>query len=495
MARNTQLRFLVVGAGMSGILAAVKLRESGFDDVVVLEKADRLGGTWRENSYPGLTCDVPAHAYTYSFAPNAEWTRFFAAGHEIQTYLEHVAREHAVTPLIRFNREVVDLDFVDGEWTAVTSAGERFAGDVVIVASGVLHHPRMPEIEGLESFAGVAMHSARWDQSVALDGKRVGVIGSGSTGVQITCALADRADRLVHFQRTPQWIMPVADFAYSDEQREAFRRDPALIDAIRYDPEYEGNVERFTMGIVDPDSDAMHAIEDICRENLETNVADGVLREKLWPDYRAACKRLIYSPNYYARVQLPAVQVETGAIQRIEPGGVRMRDGTLHELDVLALASGFHADSFIRPAKVRGRGGIELDQAWARRATAYMAITVPDFPNLFFLNGPTSPVGNFSLIDVAERQWQFVETLIEEIAQGRCTEISASHEAMAAYDERRIAAAKGTIFASGCSSWYLDREGVPMTWPWSYQAFGEAMANPVLADMDRRGAVALSSAA
>lgn len=161
MARNTQLRFLVIGAGMSGILAAVKLRESGFDDVVVLEKADRLGGTWRENRYTGLTCDVPAHAYTYSFAPNAEWTRFFAGGDEIQTYLERVARERRVTPLIRFNHEVVDLDFVDGEWTAVTSAGDRFAGDVVIVASGVLHHPRMPQIDGLESFAGVAMHSAR----------------------------------------------------------------------------------------------------------------------------------------------------------------------------------------------------------------------------------------------------------------------------------------------------------------------------------------------
>ncbi|WP_237488990.1 flavin-containing monooxygenase [Tsuneonella aeria] len=480
------MRFLMIGAGMSGILAAIKLREAGHDDVIVLEKADQLGGTWRDNRYPGLTCDVPAHAYTYSFAPNPEWSRFFAGADEIRAYFEKVARDHGILPLIRFNREVIDLSWEGGEWRAATGVGEDYVADVVIVASGPLHHPRMPDIEGLESFAGQAMHTARWDDSVALDGKRVGVIGCGSTGVQMVSALADRAARLVHFQRNPQWIMPVVDFAYTDAEREAFRNDPSLVDAIRYDPEYEGNVQRFTMGIIDPDSEAMHAIEELCRVNLEQSVADPVLREQLRPNYRAACKRLIYSPNYYERVQLPAVVVETGGIERIEPAGVRMKDGTLHELDVLALATGFDAQKFIRPTTVRGRDGLTLDEAWEDHASAYMAITIPDFPNMFFLNGPTSPVGNFSLIDVAERQWSFVAALIAELASGACDEISASAEAMAAYDTRRTAAAAGTIFASGCSSWYLDKNGVPMTWPWSYQAFADAMANPVLADMDCR---------
>ena len=213
---------------------------------------------------------------------------------------------------------------------------------------------------------------------------------------------------------------------------------------------------------------------------------DPELREKLRPDYRAACKRLIYSPVYYQKVQQDNVFVDTGQNVRILPEGVEMADGTIHELDVLALATGFHSGNFIRPAEVTGRGGVKLSEAWETRATAYLAVTLPDFPNLFFLNGPTSPVGNFSLIDVAERQWEFVGAMIERIASGKASEISASHEAMEAYEERRLKAAKGTIFASGCSSWYLDPEGVPMTWPWSYQTFSDAMSNPVMADLECR---------
>ena len=485
MSEKKRLRAIVIGAGMSGILAAIRLKEAGHS-VVVLEKTSAIGGTWRDNRYPGLTCDVPAHAYTYSFAPNPDWSRYFAGAAEIREYFERVVAEHEIEPLIRFNREVTDLVWSDGKWLAETRDKERFRGEICIVASGVLHHPKMPEIEGLEDFDGPAMHTARWDQNVPLDGQRIGIIGCGSTGVQMLCNLADRAKKVVAFQRSPQWIMPVLDAEYTDEQREAFRNDPALIDAIRYDPEYEGNVQRFTDGIVDPDSAEMHAIEDICLQALEQGVQDPELREKLRPDYRAACKRLIYSPVYYQKVQQDNVYVDTGSIVRILPQGVEMADGTVHELDVLALATGFHSGNFIRPAEVTGRDGIKLSVAWETRATAYMALTLPDFPNLFFLNGPTSPVGNFSLIDVAERQWEFVGTMIERIARGEASEISASHAAMAAYEERRLKAAKGTIFASGCSSWYLDPEGVPMTWPWSYQAFSDAMSNPVMTDMECR---------
>jgi cation diffusion facilitator CzcD-associated flavoprotein CzcO len=486
VARNLDLRFIIIGAGMSGMLAAIKLREAGYRHVTLLEKAGRIGGTWRENHYPGLACDVPAHAYTYSFARNPEWSAYYAPGPEIQAYFEKVAREHGVHEVTNFHQEVTGCTWESGAWQVTTASGECFSADFVIAASGVLHHPRMPDIAGLESFKGRMAHSALWDDSIELAGKRVGVIGTGSTGVQIVSAVARIAASMAHFQRSPQWIMPVQQFSYTEEQKAAFRRDPQLIDAIRYDREYEANVRRFTTGIADPDRPEMKIIEDLCRQNLEQNVRDPLLREKLRPDYRAACKRLIYSPDYYEVVQKHGVDIVREGIECVEPSGVRTRDGRLHELDVIALATGYRADRFIRPAVVRGRGGRLLDDVWATRATAYYAISLPDFPNLFFLNGPTAPVGNFSLIDVAERQWGYIEQLVEQVSAGACEEICASEAAMADYDERRIAAAKRTIFASGCTSWYLDSQGIPVTWPWGYDAFAEAMARPVLADYDQR---------
>eukprot|EP01037_Dinobryon_pediforme_P008052 gene8052-8129_t len=475
----TGLRFAVVGAGMAGILAAIKLRERG-EAFTVFEKAERIGGTWRENRYPGLTCDVPAHAYTYSFEPYPEWQAYYATGAEIQVYFEKVVDKYGIRPSIRFGAEVTGLvwDDASATWTLTLASGEVQVFDVVIVASGVLHHPRVPDLPGLDRFEGPAFHTARWDDSAPIDGAKVGLIGCGSTGVQIVTAINARVDRLVHFQRSPQWIMPVPYFTYSEEERAAFRADPALIDAIRFSDEYIGNVRRFTDAITDIDGPQMKAIEDYCLQNLENSVKDPVLKEKLRPNYRAACKRLIYSWSYYDAVQQPSVFVETGRIAEIEPRGVRMADGTVHAIDTLVLATGFHADRFIRPAGVTGQNGLTLDAFWARRPTAHYAITLPGFPNLFMLNGPTGPVGNFSLIDIAERQWTYIDQLVDVLRRGEGRAVAVTPAAHAEYEERRIAAAKTTIFGSGCSSWYLDAEGVPASWPWSYDAFDSAMAKP-----------------
>jgi cation diffusion facilitator CzcD-associated flavoprotein CzcO len=482
--RNLDLRYVVIGAGMSGILAAIRLRDSGCRNVTLLEKAQTVGGTWRENRYPGLNCDVPAHAYTYSFAPNAEWSSYLAPGHEIQDYFERVTADYRLRDIAHFGQEVESCVYAEGAWRIATKAGMTCEADIVITATGVLHHPRMPDIAGLDDFAGTVAHSARWDESIPLDGRRIGVVGNGSTGVQLVSALGGRAGKLSHFQRSPQWIMPVLNEPYDEAQREAFRRDPALIDAIRYDPEYLANVLRFTEGIIKPDSEEMQIIEAMVLGYLEQGVTDPVLREKLRPDYRAACKRLIFSPDYYQVVQEHDVDIVVGGIDRIEPEGIRTRDGVLHELDLIILATGFHSDRFIRPAVVTGRGGVALDDVWRKHATAYNAISLPDFPNFLFLNGPTGPVGNFSLIDVAERQWGYVEQLLDKVATGECDEISVSADAMARYEDARIAAAKGTIFASGCSSWYLGKDGVPMTWPWSYGRFAEVMAKPDFDDFE-----------
>lgn len=476
-----ELRYVIIGAGMSGILAAIKLLERGERHVVVYEKGATLGGTWRENRYPGLSCDVPAHAYTYSFAPNPDWSAYYAPGPEIQAYFQKVADDYGVSPLIRYNSEVTACRFDDetATWQLSLCDGSSLEADVVIAASGVLHHINMPEIPGLGSFAGKAFHSARWDDSAVLDGTRVGIVGGGSTGIQILSALQPRSETVVHFLRSPQWIMPVPYFTYSDDDRSEFRAHPEKIDAIRYSDEYFGNIRRFCNAISNPDGPEIAAVEAEVLRNLEESVKDPVLREKLRPDYRAACKRLIYSWCYYDHVQQPNAVVETGRIAAVEPEGVRMQDGSFHPLDVLVLATGFRADRFIRPTVVTGSQGRCLDDAWSERPCAHYAMTIPGFPNFFMLNGPGGPVGNFSLIDIAERQWGYIDQLIDQL-RGGARLVDTRAEAFADYEQRRVEAARNTIFGSGCSSWYLDAQGVPASWPWSYDHFAEAMETPDL---------------
>jgi cation diffusion facilitator CzcD-associated flavoprotein CzcO len=480
------LRFAIVGAGMSGILAAIRLEEAGYGDVVIYEKADRLGGTWRENTYPGIACDVPSHLYSYSFAPNPEFSRIYSPGNEIQAYFEGVAHRWGVDRRIRFGTEIARCELRDGRWRLETTAGAHDAADVVIAATGVLHHPNLPRIPGLETFAGARFHSARWDHGVPLDGRRVGIIGTGSTAVQMVSALVERVGRLTLFQRTAQWIAPQENPAYDAETLALFRRDPAALRELRAQLSTVFT-ETFANAVVDATSPQMENLAQICRENLETNVVDPVLREKLRPSYRAACKRLIISPDFYAAIQRPNAELVTEGIERVEPQGVRTSDGRLHELDVLVLATGFRADRFLRPIDVVGQKGTRLDDAWAKRPTAYLSISIPGFPNLFMLNGPNGPVGNFSLIEVAELQMAYILQLVAELRDGRCRTIGPSAAATAAFDTARVEAAKKTVWMTGCRSWYLDDRGIPAVWPWSFDRFREEMARPRLEAWERDG--------
>ncbi len=475
-------RVVIIGAGMAGILTAIKLREAGYDNYVIYEKSDRVGGTWRENTYPGIACDVPAHLYTYSFEPNPDWSHTFAPGPEIFAYFERVAKKYQVLESIRFNEGVPSCVFRDGRWRIRTSTGREDIADVVIAATGVLHHPHVAEIPGLESFAGASFHSANWDHDIDLAGKRVGVIGTGSTAIQITTALADKVAHFDLFQRTAQWVMPIENVAYSTEERAGFHDDPAKIEAIR--AQINQDFQRFSNAVIDADSTGMKEIEDACRANLENTVRDPVLREKLRPNYRAGCKRLIFSSDFYDAIQHPNANVVTTGIARIESGGVRTVDGELHALDVLVVATGFRADSFIRPTEVLGRGGIDLNDVWADHPVAYLSISIPEFPNFFMLNGPNGPVGNFSLIKIAEAQVAYVLQLMAEIRAGRCREISVKAEASARFEAERCVAAKKSIWATGCKSWYLDKNGVPASWPWTPDRFFEEMAEPKLESYD-----------
>lgn len=470
------VRVAVIGAGMAGILSAIKLTEAGITDFTVYEKADRVGGTWRENTYPGLSCDVPSHLYSYSFALNPDWSHRFSPGAEIAAYFERVAREHGVLPRVRFGEEVVTCRYSEGRWHLSTAAGFEDDADVVIAATGVLHHPRYPEIDGLDAFQGPMFHSSRWDHRVTLDGARIGIIGTGSTAVQMVSGIVDRVGSLSLFQRTAQWIMPQENPAFTEEERRDLRDHPDRLH--RMHQELSDLFDLFANAVVDTGSPELAMIERTCLDNLEENVRDPHLREQLRPDYRAACKRLILSTDFYEAIQRPNAELVTEPIERVEAGGVRTADGRLHELDVLVLATGYQANAFMRPMRLTGRNGVTLEEAWDPRPVAYLSLSIPDFPNFFMLNGPNGPVGNFSLIEVAELQLGYILQLVDRVRSGEHQEVCAAHEALAEFERDRAEAAANTVWVTGCRSWYLDDRGLPAVWPWPFLKFREAMKAP-----------------
>jgi cation diffusion facilitator CzcD-associated flavoprotein CzcO len=476
-------RFIIIGAGMAGILSAIKLHEAGIQNFAIYEKADRLGGTWRENEYPGLSCDVPSHLYCYSFAPNSDWSHRFSPGAEIQSYFENVAKRYGIDELIQFGKEITRCAFEDGRWNIETADGTTDQGDFVIAATGVLHHPAYPDIEGIEDFEGAIFHSARCDHTVPLAGKRVGIIGTGSTAIQMVSALVDQVSSLSLFQRTAQWVMPQENPAYSEVEKAEFREHPETMSRLRAEISVLF-AETFANAVVDANSAALVRIHNMCVANLEDNVRDPELREKLRPDYRAGCKRLVISADFYDAIQRPNAMLVTEGIERIERSGIRTTDGKLHELDVLILGTGFRVDRFMRPMAVVGRNGTELEEVWKDGPFAYMAISIPEFPNFFMLNGPNGPVGNFSLIDVAEMQFSYIMQLIEHVRSGSCSEVNASQVAMERFDAERKEAAKNTIWQSGCHSWYLDAHGVPAVWPWTFDRLKQDLAKPRMADYE-----------
>jgi cation diffusion facilitator CzcD-associated flavoprotein CzcO len=470
---------------MSGILTAITLQKAGISDFTVYEKAASLGGTWRDNTYPGLCCDVPSHMYRYSFEPNAEWSSRFSPGAEIHAYFDRAAKKYDVAGRIRFNTEITRAVFRAGQWhleTNLDKGGQTVdVVDMIISAAGVLHHPVYPEIEGLDDFAGHVFHSARWDHDAPLEGKRVGVIGTGSTAVQITADLAGRVDKFSLFQRTAQWVFPQENPAFTEEEKETFRNRPEVMEHM-LSALTRAFADTFGAAVIG-DEEQMKFIEDACQSNLD-RVTDPALKARLTPDYQAACKRLIVSDNFYEAIQQPNAELVTDNIDRVEAGGVRTQDGRLHELDVLVLATGFDGHSFMRPMELTGRDGVELSDFWAEAAMAHRSVSLPGFPNFFMLVGPNSPIGNFSLVDISEKQLAYVMQLIELWRDGTATEISARHNAMETFNATLKAAMGGTVWVTGCQSWYLDKNGNPAMWPFSYDKFCADMTAPNLDEYD-----------
>lgn len=457
MAERT-FRVVVVGAGIAGLFMAEKLKRARID-FTVYEKADEVGGTWRDNTYPGLYVDVLSRQYEFPFQPNYDWSRKFAPGPEIQAYIKKVTDDRGLRKFIRFNEEIVDARFTDDRWHLTTAKGEAVVADIFIAATGFLHKPIYPNIAGHDCFAGPAFHSARWDHDVPIEGKRWGVIGGGASGVQITEALAWERCEVNQFIRRPQWvhirenphstwlerILLRLPFAYRLRQHQLWK---LIIEADQW---------RLKPG---PQRDAM---ECEFKSYLDI-VKDPELRRKLTPDYHLGCTRVPKSDrNYYEAVQRANVHIETGRIARIVPQGVEMADGTLKELDVLVYATGFDAHAYMRPMKVTGPNGVTIDEVWKNKIYSYGGIALPGFPNLFMLYGPFSPVNNVPVPIGLDQEIGYIMRLIDLVRRRHVTvapTIPATEKFLA-----RIGSAFPETVWVGCRNWYTDQQGTPILWP------------------------------
>jgi cation diffusion facilitator CzcD-associated flavoprotein CzcO len=470
-------RIAIIGVGISGIAAVVKLRRAGYTRLTVFEKADRVGGTWRENTYPGIRCDVPARWYSFSFAPNPDWSQRCAPGAEIQAYLEQTAERFDVLSAVRFNTAVEALEYIAPYWRLRTCHREILEFDIVISATGVLHHPVVPPLSGLNTFTGPLFHSARWDHSVSLRGKRVGVIGTGSTACQIVGAIAEQVGQLSLFQRTPQWVMPQPQKTYSSLNKCLYRAFPLLFSLSRrfWQAYISITIGRATVG----NKGMQGLIDFLARRHLRQEIADPALREKLTPDYLVTCKRLIYASDFYPAMCSPNASLVTDGIDRIDANGVWTCDGVHHPLDVLVMATGFDTKRFILPTRVSGENGVDLGAFWDGVPRAHRAVCVPGFPNFWMLEGPTGPIGNFSLIAISEAQVDYLIQCLDEMKQRKASSIAPTAAAFAHYNTAIAKAAlKTSWYTGGCQSWYLDKSGLPNLYPWRAEQYFTEISRP-----------------
>ncbi len=456
-------RVAIVGAGMSGIGMAAKLKMAGIESFRLFEQWDDLGGTWHANTYPGLYCDVASRYYQYRFATNPGWSQVYSPGAEIRDYLHRVADDFGIREKTSFRTPVEEAHWTDGRWRLRTADGAEEDFDFVITAAGGLVRTRKPHIEGLETFRGAAFHSAEWDHSAALDGRRIGVIGTGSTGMQITRALAPVAGRYELFQRTPQWVFPLPNFRYRRSTKRVLHRFPKLnLVAYRF---WQTLFETMFAQATVKDGLWRKAISAGCRAHVH-RVRDPGLRRRLTPADQPMCKRLVMGTGFYGLFESPTVDLVDAGIDHVQERGIVTRDGVLHELDVIVLATGFDAHAFVRPMELVGPDGLRLSEVWEGEPYGYRSVALPGFPNVLMLIGPHSPFGNQSLFAISENQQDFAMGVIDEWRRGEVDALAPTREATDRFNEEIRGAMGQTVWATGCDSWYIGKDGLPHAWPW-----------------------------
>jgi cation diffusion facilitator CzcD-associated flavoprotein CzcO len=483
-ARRT--RIAVIGAGHSGLCLGMRLKQAGEHDFLILEKAPTLGGTWRDNTYPGASCDAPSFLYSFSFAQKTDWSRRFAWQSELLAYSTELAVRHGLLPHCRFNAEVTTITYDDTAqtWTLDCADGSTVVADFVVAGVGQLNRPSTPAIAGQESFAGVQFHSAQWNHSIDLGGKRIAVIGNAASAVQFVPQIAPLATRLTVFQRSANWLLPRKDRLYAPRTQRLLTRFPALA-RLYHDAQW------FFFGEMQltPLMKQVKVVQWLARwkslAHLRRQVQDPVLRAKLVPDYPIGAKRVLFNDDYYPALSRPNVALVTAVIDRIEPEGVRTRDGALHPADVIIYATGFKSTDFLAPMRITGRDGRDLREEWARGAHAYLGVTVTGYPNFFMLYGPNTNLGHNSILVMIEAQVDYVLDALAQMKSRGLRRIDVKRDVLEAYNRNLQQDLARSVWAATGASWYKLADGtITNNWPHSTIRYQKLLRRVRLEDYD-----------
>jgi cation diffusion facilitator CzcD-associated flavoprotein CzcO len=456
------LSVAIIGAGFAGIGAAIRLKDRGITDFVVYERDTRVGGTWRDNTYPGAACDIPSRLYSYSFAPNPDWSHTYSGSAEILGYIEGMVDRAGIEPHIRFEHTVTGVvyDKVAGEWTVSIAGRDPVRARAVIVASGPLANVSLPDIPGIETYEGKKIHSARWDHEYDFAGKKVAVVGTGASGVQIVPELVKIADSVKVFQRTAGWVLPRYNSTTADWLKDIYKTVP-LAEKLMRSAWFWGH-ESVALGVV-WDTPFTRLVEAVSRANLRAQVKDPWLRRQLTPDFSAGCKRLLMTSDYYPALQADNCKLITWPIARLSPKGIRTVEGIEHRFDAIVFATGFDVSKTGTPFPITGVDGRVLAAEWSRGAYAYRSVAVSGYPNLYFTFGPNSGPGHSSALVYMEAQIDYITEAIGKLLQFGWKALDVRPEVQARYNEQIQRRLQSTTWNSGCQSWYLTEDGFNAT--------------------------------
>ena len=464
---NNDVEVAIIGAGFSGLAAAIRLLNENRQSLLIFERAATVGGTWRDNVYPGCACDIPSHLYSFSFAPNPNWSRTFSPQPEILNYLKNCVEKYDLTPYLRYNTEIVHYEFdpQTGRWHLFDRANNRYSARVVISATGPLNRPNFPKINGLTNFEGRAFHSSMWDNTYDLRNKRVAVIGTGASAIQFVPQIAEQVAQLTVFQRTAPWITPRLDRASSVFEQKLFKALPFTQKLYRSGQYWY----RELVGLSFVGNEFMNKFATTqALEHLHDSVADAELRQKLTPNYKLGCKRVLVSDDYYPALSRPNVSLITDPIQEVKAHSIVTKDGSEHPIDAIIFGTGFVAAEIILDAKIVGLNGAELMEEWKKTGPeAYYGLTVSGFPNLLFLVGPNTGLGHNSIIHMIESQVNYVVEYLQILdKKGEKEFLDLKPQVQRQFNETIQQELKSTVWASGCQSWYQDSKGkITSLWP------------------------------